>query len=382
MRTLAVAFLCLGLAAQVDRKPPSAADVQGWIEQLGDEDLDVRKVAMKKLEGAGEAALPALREAAKKHRDVDVRLRAAVVANTIHQKLYGEIRRFTGLTGWLLRVCITPDGKHVVCSGDTISVWELDTGKRLRTFSTGGWGFDLSKDGKRVLCSTRDHSIRLYEVESGKELKRFIGHRGEVWAASLTPDGKHAVTGGWDKLIRVWDTATGKEVRSFPVPDFPRCSAMSPDGKLLAVGHFPGAVDGAGVVRVWDWQTGKQVSAGAGHPQAITCVAWSRDGKRLATSSFDGTVRLWDSTTGKELKKLTGHVGAEGVTWSPDGKQVVSAGINTDLSIRVWDAATGKQLCRFDGHTGGPLGVAVTPDGKHVLSCAKDSTLRLWPMPR
>src|SRR5262249_37902521 len=154
-----------------------------------------------------------------------------------------------------------------------------------------------------------------------------------------------------------------KEVRSFSFADFPRCGAVSPDGKYFAVGHFPGAMTGAGVLRVWDWQNSKQVSAGEGHTQAITAVAWSPNGKRVATSSFDGTVRLWDPATGKELKKLTGHAGAEGVAWTPDGKRVVSAGIDADLSIRVWDATTGKQLCRFDGHTAGPLGVAVTPDG-------------------
>jgi WD40 repeat protein len=386
MRTLAASLVAsavlAGLAVPQDQKPPSAAQIKGWIEQLGDEDLDTRKAATKKLETAGESALIALREAAKKHKDADVRLRAAVVARAIHQKLFGEIRQFTGLKGWLLRVVITPDGKHVVCSGDTISIWELDTGKKVRTFSTGGWGLDLSRDGKKILCSTADRSIRLYDFDTGKELQRFTGHRGEVWAAALSPDGKHAFTGGFDRVIRVWETATGKEVRSFSTPDYPRCSAISPDGKHLAVGHFPGTLNSAGVVRIWDWQNSKQVAAGTGHTQAITAVAWSRDGKALASASFDGTVRLWDPATGKERKKLTGHSGAEGVTFALDGKRVVSAGIDADPTIRVWDVATGKEVCRFDGHTGGPLGVAVTPDGKKVLSCAKDSTLRLWPMPK
>src|SRR5262245_4205635 len=251
MRWLGLA--CVALAASLfcfaaaDQKKPSEADIKGWIAQLADEDADTRKEAARKLEAAGEAALAALREAARKHADADVRLRAAVLARAIHQKLHGEVRRFTGLTGWLLRVCITPDGKHVVCSGDTISIWELDTGKRVRTFSTGGWGLDLSRDGKKVLCSAADRSIRLYDFDTGKELKRFIGHRGEVWAASLSPDGKHAFTGGFDRVIRVWETATGKEVRSFSTTDYPRCSALSPDGKHLAVGHFPGTLNSAGV---------------------------------------------------------------------------------------------------------------------------------------
>src|SRR5262249_54959213 len=162
---------------------------------------------------------------------------------------------------------------------------------------TGGWGLDLSRDGKRVLCSTADRSVRLYEVESGKELNRFARPTGEVGAAPLTPDGKQTVTGGWDRRVPV-SAATARRgramVRAPIVPDSHRCSAVSPDGKPFAVGHFTGTLNPASTLRVWDWQSGKQVSAGEGHTQAITGVVWSRDGKRLATSSFDGTVRLWD----------------------------------------------------------------------------------------
>src|SRR5205807_5126270 len=139
-------------------------------------DADARKDAMCRLEALEGAALAPLREASKKHADADVRLRAVVVAAAIHKKLFGELRIFEVHKGWVVRVVVAPDGKHAVSAGDDLRVWDLDAGKCLRTFGRGGWGLDVSRDGKRVICSRADRGVWVYELETGKELARFLGH--------------------------------------------------------------------------------------------------------------------------------------------------------------------------------------------------------------
>jgi WD40 repeat protein len=384
----AVLSFATALPADGPPKTPSPADIKKLIDQLGDDDFDVRKEASKKLETLGEPALASLRDAAKSATDADVRLRAAVLASAIHKKLFGEIFTLTGHQGWVYRVIVLPGGKQAISSGDFLRVWDLQTGKELRRFAPGiwSWGLCASRDGKRVLASHGDRIVRLFEVDTGKEIQKFAGHTGELWAVGLSPDGKIAVTGALDRTVRVWDVETGKQLRLFVnVVDHPRCLAWSPDGKKVAIGHFkdgPFATAPA-TLRIWDVETGKELVSGAGHDGAITAVSWSHDGKRVATSSFDKTLRVWDAATGKQLRSITASTQAcDGVAFTPDSKRLVSTGWGTDFGVRVWDAESGKELICFDGHAGSALCVAVTPDGKKALSASIDGTLRLWPLTR
>jgi len=374
----------LALAAGPPTQPP--AEVRKLIAQLGDGDLAVRKAAMKKLEGMGEEVIPTLRGVGRAHADVDVRLRAHVVAAAIEHKLYGELKRFTGHQGWVYRVVVAPSGLFAVSSGDALRVWDLDTGKQVRSFAAGNWawGLGISGDNKRVIAGhNSDNSVGVYEVATGKEVQKLTGHTGQVWVALLSDDGKTAVTGALDRSVRVWDVETGRQLRSFAgVTDLPRCAAWSPDGKRVAIGHYNGNapfLSAPGTVRIWDVETGKQVASGGGHTGAITAVSWSKDGKKIASSSFDKTVRLWDAKTAKELARLeVSDQPSDSVAFTPDGKRLVTAGWGTDLSAKVWDVATRRAVTRYDGHTGSVLCVAVTPDGKRVVTSSTDGSVRLW----
>ena len=184
----------------------------------------------------------------------------------------------------------------------------------------------------------------VWDATTGKELRSFVGHTGEVSALAFSADGKLVASGSADRTVRIWDTATGKELRRFAdlekqllaIPGQRlRSVAFSPDGKTLAAS--------ASMILLWDADSGKLLHKLPGDRD----LAFSPDGKLLASGCSDGVVRLWDPATGEQVRQwLANRWSPNGLTtlaFSPDGKTLATAGMR-DHAIRLWDPATGKEV--------------------------------------
>ncbi|MBN9524438.1 WD40 repeat domain-containing protein [bacterium] len=341
--------------------------------------------------------------------DTTVQLWAADTGDVKHI-LSGHTARVSGLA-------FTPDSRTVVSAAldGTARAWGVGDGKAgpvLRGHAGAVFGVAVTPDGNTVVTAGHDGAVRTWAVAGGSPGGVVATHRGPVLGVAISPDGRRVVSGGADTVVRfttvgasggagvsaslvsvaysptgdrlatgdddggvkVWDAATGKELRAAPVgTGAARAVAFAADGRLAA------GTDG-GQVALLGPADGKVVAL-AGHKDAVTAVAFSPDGTRLATAGADKAVLVWDVAAAKALHTLARHDGAvTSVAFTPDGAHVVSAA--DDRVIRVWDAADGRLVRTLDpDEDDDPLTVAVRPDGKQIASVGNRDvppTVKLW----
>jgi WD40 repeat protein len=388
VRRLSVCLVltCL-LAAGTFAAAPPGPPVQKLIDDLGDDDIDVRQSAEKKLAALGEDVLPALIRAQRSHEDADVRLRATLLVKTIERKVYGdkreglEVRRFTGHRAGVIAFALSPDGKRMASAAGKPGrdfnpiVWDVQTGKelfRLKGHEAAVYGVAWAADGKRILTGGLDHKLILHDTKTGKSIRNFEAVD-EVYHLAVTPDGKRAVSSGVG-AVQTWDLdRRGQLATNGDALHVVRGVATTPDGKRFVSASFDGGV------RLIDLETGKlvrQMKGGHG-PDTAWAAAVSPDGKLIASTGEKGQVRLWDAATGKPVRELKRHVGVvHGAAFSRDGRRLITAG--TDKTAIVWDVATGKVVQRLVGHQDIVTCAAFLPDGRHAVTSSYDRTLRLW----
>ena len=271
------------------------------------------------------------------------------------------IRTLTGQE-MVSSVAFSPDGKQIISgsSDNTVKLWDAANGQEIRTFSGHtGWVYSVvfSPDGKQVLSGAgyKDYTVKLWEVASGKVIRTFKEHNEEVNSVAFSPDGKYIASGDASGTLILWNTATGKNFRKIETGIYSAVYsvAFSPNGKQIAAAII-------GKTRIWNVKTGKEIfTVGGGH-----AVTYSPDGKQVVTGDIDGTIQLWDASTGKETRKFPKYENSiNSVAFSPDGKRIVASIGNT---VNVLDVATGKEIVQFSSFSGSDTQLASASRGLTV----------------
>ncbi|MBN2532808.1 MAG: caspase family protein [Spirochaetales bacterium] len=277
-------------------------------------------------------------------------------------------------------VCFSPDERYILsASSDTsISLWDVYTGKEIRKL-TGHTGFVyavcFSPDGRYALSSGRDHNIILWNVETGEAIKTFTDKTANVLALVFLLNGNSALLARSDHTIMLLDILSGNITRVFSGhSSFINAIAISPDGNYFLSGG------GDANVILWDIEKENPVRIFRGHIMGIHAVAFSPDNKHILSGGGlldKAEMILWDRESGKKLKSFSGHNGyITSVHFSPDRTSVVSAGY--DKTIKIWDIPTGKELRTLTAHPAAIKSACFSPGHSYFLSADAGRTVILW----
>ncbi len=273
------------------------------------------------------------------------------------------------------RLALSPDGKRLVCAdfGGQLKLWDVDSGRELWTTSQGLGSVSFGPHGKRFVGGGSDGRIRFWNLEKlDEEPMTLSGHTGFVTGVAFSPAGDQIASASRDGTVRFWDADTGQALHTLSGHEnYVYGVAFSPEGRYVV------SASADRTVRLWNVLTGQLLWTSQQAADVLTGVAYHPDGTQIAAGCDDSTLILLDAATGKILRVLSGHAGpVNSVAFSPDGERIFSA--SNDGTVKVWNATKGEELLTLRGHEGAVSGLAISADGKTLASCSGDLTVRVW----
>jgi WD40 repeat protein len=238
-------------------------------------------------------------------------------------------------------------------------------------------------DGRRMVTSSEDKTVRLWDLKDGAVLKKMEGHRHWVRAVAVSKDGQLIASGDLSGELIAWHGDTGEQHRRVTQPIRAHSGArivsldFSPDGAVLATGSSDNTM------KLWSTETwlplGHRINCGA----AVYCVRYSPSGEHIAIATDKG-IQIWNPSSRDCVANFNAYAGVSpgrsySLAWTPDGTRLFSGGSRNDPTIREWDLSTKQQVGDpWDGHTDCIYAIAVNPAGTLVTSASDDKHVRLW----
>ena len=281
-------------------------------------------------------------------------------------------------------LAFSPDGQEVAASGyHEVTLWSAAAGtlnRRLGGPAERVYEIAYSPDGKWMATASGDPgqagAVTLWIAEpsgGGKPVRDLLESTDSVFAVAFSPDSKRLAAAGADRAIRVWEVDSGKQVALIEDhADWILDLAFSPDGNRLA------SASRDKTCKVFDVAKKESLVTFPGHAQPVNCVAFSHDGKLVASGGDDNSIRLWSAEDdAKQVRQIAGFGGPVfKLQYTPDGKSLVACG--SDKTVQIIDPASGSKRQTLQGHTDWVYTFAISADGKTLASGSWDGEVRLW----
>lgn len=286
----------------------------------------------------------------------------------------------------------SPPAHLVAASDQTVRVWSLETFKEVVTVTGHKGGVSdcaWSPDSLQLATAADDQSVCLWEAATGRLIRRLEGHKDYVVCVNFNPAGTHLVSGAFDGTACLWEVASGKRLQTVRAHTDKMVAAhFNPDGSKFVTAGFDG------LVRVWDTASGALLRNFLVATQEIPCcfaksaplppprsfARWSPNGKYLLVGSYDGSWKLLNAKTGAAARQYVGHqfndyliVGAFSLT---RGKWIISG--SADKTVCVWDINTRELIQRLEGHSDVVVAVSAHPSRDLIASGSLDQRIKIW----
>ncbi|CEJ46799.1 Protein kinase [Umezakia ovalisporum] len=290
----------------------------------------------------------------------------------------------------VVSVAISPDNQFFVSGGHclghqcprnngVIKVWNLDSGKEMTTLDGHLQRVNavvISPDGRTLVSGSDDSTIKIWDLSTGELIHTLRGHSDSIQALAITPDGATLASGSDDYSIKLWDIATGRLKHTLKGHGFwVRSLAISSDGVTLVSGGFDKSI------KVWDLNKAVLISTIGEDGETVTDVAFSPDGITFASASRDRTIKFWDLATKQKTHTLPENPETvTSIAFSPDNSTLASG--DRRGTIRFWNLSTGKEISKLQKHADSITSIAISPDGKTLVSASEDNKIIIWRVSR